>query len=46
MDSIGRETWAVDTATGRRVIDTFARRIMACIHQNSGHLEHILDVYN
>ena len=45
MDNVGRETWAVDTATGRRVIYTFACRVMACIHQNGGHLEHILDAY-
>ena len=46
MDNIGRETWAIDTATCRRVIDNFARRNLASIRQNGEHLEHILDAYN
>ena len=46
MDNIGKETWVIDTATCRHVIDNFARRVMACIRQNGGHLEHILDAYN
>ena len=46
MDNIGKEMWEIDTATCRRVIDNFARRIRACIRQIGGHLEPILDAYN
>ena len=46
MDNIGKETWAIDTATCRRVIDNFARRNLACIRQNGGHIDHVLDAHN
>ena len=46
MDNIERETWAIDTATSRRIIDNFARRIIAYIRQNGGHIKHILDAHN
>ena len=46
MDNIERETWAIGTATCCRVIDQFARRIMACIRRNGGDLDHILDAHN
>ena len=45
IDNIERETWAIGTATGRRVIENFARCIMACIRRNGEDLDHILDAH-
>ena len=46
MDNIEREARAIGAATCHHAIDNFARRILACIRQNGGHSEHLLDAYN
>ena len=46
INNIERETWAIGTATCCRVIDKFARHIMACIRRNGGNLDNILDAHN
>ena len=46
MDKFEQEAWVIDTTKCRRVIVYFARRIMAYIRQNGGHLDHILDAHN